>query len=211
MRSRQLCEDLAEEGFPSIVVGDRFENPHVSYIYSDSRSSSKDAVEHLIGLGHRRIAISINIVDDSDHADRMAGWREALEAHEMTPDERLSLRTPAHRDGGAQLLRRIVAMADPPTAVYIADPMAAVGCINEAQKTGMKIPGDLSIVGFDDAELSYIVYPQMTAVRQDAAAIGREAFDALHAMLQSTAPGVPVRRRSMHGWRSTIQPARRGK
>jgi LacI family transcriptional regulator len=129
----------------------------------------------------------------------MASWREALEAHGLIPDERLILRTPAERQGGAQLLRRIAAMSDPPTAVYIADPLAAVGCIIEAQRTGMRIPGDLSIVGFDDSDVGAIVYPQMTAVRQDAAAIGREAFDALHTMFKSGEPAPPVRK-ALNTW-----------
>jgi DNA-binding LacI/PurR family transcriptional regulator len=56
-RTRHVCEEIAAEGFPAVVVADRFENPNVNFIYSDSREASREAVEHLIGLGHRRIGI----------------------------------------------------------------------------------------------------------------------------------------------------------
>ena len=105
--TRHVCEAIAAEGFPSVVVGDRFESETVSFVYSDSRESSREAVEHLIGLGHRRIAISVNSIDDSDHVDRLAGYRAALESHGIAYDERLVFQAAAWRGGGVQLIRRI--------------------------------------------------------------------------------------------------------
>src|SRR5947209_6482725 len=193
-RTRHVCEQIAEEGFPAVVVGERFDHPNVSFIYSDSRASSREAVEHLIALGHRRIAVSVNVVDDSDHADRVAGYRDALSAHHIEIDERLVVRTPAHRLGGEQVIRRLMTTPDRPTAVYLADPMAAVGALNETQRLDLRVPGDVSIVGFDDAELRFLVHPQMTAVCQDAPQVGREALEALRGMMIAKGKSSPVRR-----------------
>jgi DNA-binding LacI/PurR family transcriptional regulator len=197
--TRSVCQSIVDEGFPTIVVADRFENPNVNFIYSDSRESSREAVEHLIGLGHRRIAVCVNIVDDSDHADRLAGYRQALSENGIDFDRKLVLRTPANREGGWQLMRRIMAMPNRPTAVFLTDPMTVVGVMAEARKMGVEIPRDLSIVGFDDSELRYSVSPEMTAVCQDAAALGREAFKALYGMLDQV-DGAPIVKKAMRTW-----------
>jgi DNA-binding LacI/PurR family transcriptional regulator len=68
-------------------------------------------------------------------------------------------------------------MPDRPTAVFIADPLVAVGAINEAHNMGVKIPEELSIVGFDDTDMRGLVYPKMTAVCQDSRQLGKAAFE----------------------------------
>jgi DNA-binding LacI/PurR family transcriptional regulator len=186
--SRSVCAMIADQGFPAVVVGDRFEEQQVSCIYSESRSASREAVEHLVALGHRRIAISTNIVDDSDHEERLAGYREGLVDHGIEVDDKLIMRVPANRQGGSQLVRRIVTSVDRPTAIYITDPMAAVGAMYEAQKMGLRIPEDVSVVGFDDSELRYTALPSMTAVCQDATSLGREAYRVLSQLMKDSNP-----------------------
>ncbi len=175
-----IAADIADEGCCAVVVGARIDHPRLHYVYSDSRRASREAVEHLIGLGHRRIAISLNVIDDTDHQDRLDGCREALAAAGLTLDERLVFHVPARRQGGNQIIRRLRTMVDPPTALYLTDPMTAVGAVHEAQRVGLKVPGDLSIVGFDDADMRFTVHPQLTAVCQDAIQLGREAFAILN-------------------------------
>jgi DNA-binding LacI/PurR family transcriptional regulator len=182
-RTRLVCEDIATEGFPAVVVGDRFQNPRVSFVSSDSRSGSREATEHLLKLGHRRIAICTNIVDDSDHADRILGYSDALSAAGLEVNPNLVVRTPANRPGGKQIIRRIMTGSDCPTAVYMVDPMAAVGAMHELLYMGLKVPGDVSLIGFDDGELRHLMQPTMTAVCQDATEIGREAFEVLHSLI----------------------------
>lgn len=198
-QTRNTCETIADEGFPAVVIGDRFEKPNVSFIYNDSTDPSREAVEHLIGLGHTRIAICINIIDDSDHADRLAGYQRALRDHGLPIDDRLILRVPAHREGGEQLMRRLITMPERPTAAFLTDPMTVIGAMSEARKLGIDIPRDMSIVGFDDSELRYAVFPQLTAVCQDASSLGREAFTALYGMLDQP-DGPPVVKKAMRTW-----------
>ena len=198
-QTRHVCEAIANEGFPSIVIGDRFERENVSFVDCASQTPSREAVEHLIGLGHRRIAIAINVVDDSDHADRLDGYREALTDHGIEVDEKLIMRAPAYRGGGVQVMRRLGTMVDPPTALYLTDPITAVGAVNEARKMGIRIPEDLSLVGFDDGEVRFGLSPEMSAVCQDAAALGGEAFTALNQMLEAP-NGVPVVRKTLRAW-----------
>jgi len=177
--AKDLCTQIAEEGFPCVVVGEHFDNDSISVVRSDSLSSSRDAVNHLIDLKHERIAMAVNLVDDSDHLDRIAGYREAMTSRGLLMDERMIFRIAAKREGGIQLIRRIAAMPERPTALFFADPLPAIGAMMEAQNIGWSIPRDLSIIGFDDAELRFMVHPTMTAICQDAKELGKVAFEAL--------------------------------
>jgi len=178
-QAQSICEAIANEGFPAIVVADRFKNSNVSYVDCDAREACREAVEHLIGLGHRQIAICINVVDDSDHTDRVTAYKQTLLEHSIPFDPRMILRVPATREGGVHLLRRLATAPTKPTALFVADPLPAVGILAEARKLGIAIPRDLSVVGFDDTDLRLTVNPELTAVCQDAVTLGREAVSGL--------------------------------
>jgi DNA-binding LacI/PurR family transcriptional regulator len=132
----------------------------------------------LISLGHRRIAFAANDTDDGDHLDRLEAYRNTMERHGIN-DPQLEFRVPAHRLDGAQLMRKMMTMNLPPTAVFIADPLTACGAINEARKLGLRIPEEMSIVGFDDSDSRFSVEPTMTAICQNSRDLGRLAFEML--------------------------------
>ena len=177
--TRSVCRELADEGFPCIVVGDCFEQEPVSYMYCDSRRTSYEAVEHLIALGHRRIAIAVSHIPDHDHADRLAGYEQALKDHQIEMDPKLVHRVWAMRPNGAQVIRQLMSMSDRPTAIFIADPMIAIGAISQAHEMGLKIPQDVSIIGFDDTDARKNTYPVMSAICQDTRQLGYEAMMAV--------------------------------
>ena len=182
--SRAVCEKIAEQGFPAVVIGDRFDDPAITSMCCESRTASREAVTHLIGLGHRRIAVCVNVVEDSDHTERLQGYHESMKDHGLDVDERLIMRIPASRQGGGQLIRRLATAMDRPTAIYITDPMTAIGAMYETQQLGIKIPDDLSVVGFDDAELRHMAWPTMTSVCQNAHGLGHEAFRVLSRLIE---------------------------
>lgn len=195
LETRNICLAITNEGFPAVVIGDRFEHDGVRFVYSDSREPSREAVDHLIALGHTRIGICLNHVEDSDHADRLEGYRQSLADHGLAWDRKRVFRVPANRAGGAQLIRRLSAMADGPTALYITDPETSSGAFKEAREMGLRIPRDLSVVGFDDGDSRFDVYPEMSAVCQDTGALGREALNALHDVISSgSSQPLPVRK-----------------
>jgi DNA-binding LacI/PurR family transcriptional regulator len=175
---RDVPHQLATEGFPAVVLGDHFSDPNLLFAYNDSRAASIEGVEHLISLGHVRIAFAASDHDDGDHIDRLDAYRETLTAHRLF-DEKLVYRIPPHRLDGAKLLRKMMSMPHPPTAIFIADPLAAEGTINEAHRLGVQIPSDLSVLGFDDTGTRNAVYPRMTAICQDSRELGRLAFELL--------------------------------
>ncbi len=192
--TRGICQSIADEGFPSIVVGGRPAQTNMNYAYGDSLPTSRQAIEHLISLGHRRIGIAMGLVEDADHMDRLEGYRQAITSHGIELDPKLIYRVPPSRPDGAQLIKRLMSAAEPPTALFITDPDVVVGAINQAHRLGIRVPQDLSIIGFDDGGSPQDAYPQLTAVCQDALQIGYEASAALkHLIDQGPADAEPIR------------------
>lgn len=175
-REREVPCALADEEFPTVVLGDHFEHPNLAFVFNDSKKASLEGMEHLISLDHKRIAFAANDIEDGDHQDRFEAYREALLAHDLF-EERLVFRIPALRGDGAHLMRKVLSHPNPPTAIFIADPLLAEGAINEAHRLGVNIPGDFSILGFDDTDTRNAVYPLMTAICQDSRELGRRAFE----------------------------------
>ncbi len=174
-KTRDVCGAIAREGFPHVVISERFDSPDTNYIDYDSMADSTRAIEYLIALGHQRIAFATHTVTDRDHIDRMAGYKSALDNHNLPFDERLVFRQKISLAGGATVMKLAQSMIDPPTAIYFADPLLAVGAVNKAQQLGVRVPDDMSIIGFDDSNMRHSVYPTLTAVCQDAGALGYEA------------------------------------
>jgi DNA-binding LacI/PurR family transcriptional regulator len=175
---RGLVTQMANEDLPVVVLGDHFDVENLSFVYADSSGASRQAIEHLLSLGHTRIAFAACEREDGDHGDRFEAYRAVLASHNHWHPSLIE-RIPPHRLDGAKLIRNLMGMPNRPTAVYIADPLVAVGAINEAHNMGVRIPEELSIVGFDDTDMRGLVYPRMTAVCQDSKHLGQAAFEAV--------------------------------
>lgn len=197
--TRWQCLEIARESFPAVVVADRFDEPEVSFIRSDASNASRRAMEMLLNLGHRQIAVVTNVVDDHDHAERLESYHQALREAGVDCDPRLVVRVPAYIDGGTLAFRQIQCMNPKPTAVFVIDPYTSLGLVNEAMRSGIRVPDDLSIVGFNDAPQHMVTFPQLTTVAQDAEVLGREAFNMLQVLLRQTGQ-MQVARKTLECW-----------
>ena len=174
-KSRQVCEAIAKEGFPSLVVAERFDSEEVNYMCCDSRRESERAIDHLLHLGHKRIALVVHRRADSDHRDRQLGYEKSLEKHGLEIDPTLIVKIVPNLGGGINAINQLMSLPEPPTAVYLTDPQASIGAMCRAAEIGLKVPDDLSLIGFDDATSRKFIYPRMTAVCQSAEELGEEA------------------------------------
>ncbi len=181
--TRSVCTAIAEEGFPAIVVADRFDEPKVNFISSNSREDSARAVHHLMDLGHRRIALAVHRYPDTDHVDRREGYMDAFRAREIDVDSSLIIETIGEMVGGETSILRLMSMPEPPTAVYFTNPLSTIGALKKCHELGIRVPQDLSIVGFDDGDIRYHTFPTCTAVCQDATMMGFESARWLTRML----------------------------
>ena len=188
-----LCERLADEGFPAIVVAERFDDGSpVSYVDIDSLHPTRQAVQHLVDLGHRRIGVAANAYDDSDHLDRISAWRDVLKEAGIDPHGDLIFRRAASLEAGVELAGEVANLPPSrrPTAMVITDPPLSFGMMRGLRERGWNVPGDLSIVGYDDGDMRLFMHPRLSAVCQDTTRLGEVALDLLRRrMADSVRPG----------------------
>ena len=145
----------------------------------DERAAARELTDHLIGLGHRRIAFVRGKEDQNATSERYAGYSEALAAAGIPLDESLvapgDFNFEAGLDAGHALLERDA----PPTAIFAANDDMAAGVLMAAHRMGLEIPRDVSIVGFDDSEIAEKMWPALTTVRQPLLELGHSATSLL--------------------------------
>ncbi|ACU37364.1 LacI family DNA-binding transcriptional regulator [Actinosynnema pretiosum subsp. pretiosum] len=149
---------------PTVVVDPRAFDIAPPTVAVDNYGGSRAATEHLIGLGHTRIAHVCGHPGFESSAERLRGYRDAVRLAGLPTDE-VPDGAFSHEWGfhaGAELAER----ADPPTAVVAASDLIALGVIDAARARGLSVPADLSVVGFDDLPLAAQLFPGLTTVRQ---------------------------------------------
>jgi LacI family xylobiose transport system transcriptional regulator len=137
------------------------------------------ATRHLIGLGHRRIAMINGPAAYLCCRARLDGYRAAMDTAGIPSDANLLRMGPLHVEGGRDAAVELLGLADPPTAIFTANDLQAVGVYEAARHTGLHIPRDLSVVGFDDLAFVQWSAPPMTTVRQPLADMGAAAASML--------------------------------
>jgi DNA-binding LacI/PurR family transcriptional regulator len=192
---------LAGLALPAVAVGRPAGPCPFPVVTVDDRHGVAGTVEHLLGLGHRRVAFVGGTEGYVHSLSRRTAWREALEAAGVAPGpQRVADFT---GPGGAAATRALLELADPPTAIVYANDVMAIAGMGVAIGLGLEVPGDLSVTGFDDVPLAAHVAPPLTTVRQDAMAWGRAAATVLLAAGEGRAapdmelpPATPVFRAS---------------
>lgn len=166
---------LAEEGFPIVLQGS-LEGSSVPGVDIDNRAAARSAVEHLVSLGHRDIACVTNApLAYTAAAERVGGYRAALEASGVRFDPLRVAEGAFDAASGHDAMRRILAAGPPPTAVFVASDVVAFGVYGALREAGLRIPGDVSVVGFDDIPLAGYADPPLTTVRTPAFDLGQWA------------------------------------
>jgi LacI family transcriptional regulator len=167
---------LHNQGYPFVVVDPREElPPGIPTVSSANVSGAKDAVDHLIALGHRRIGAITGPRELGSMEDRFAGYCAALAAVGVLPDPELMHRGNLDIPSGRAAASALLSVTEPPTAIFAFNDNMAVGAIQAARERGLDVPRDLSVVGFDALEASRIVTPELTTVRQPLEEMGRLA------------------------------------
>lgn len=179
--SRYL-EQLAGQ-LPTVVVFRSVSRPGVGVVRTDDLAGARAATEHLLGLGHRRL-IHIDGAQSPGAADRRRGFHQTVERHAIDFEELRGGST--EEDGlraGHELVDRLqrTGPSRPPTAAVVFNDNCAVGVIAAVRAAGFKVPGDLSVVGFDDSRLAGVPGVSLTTMRQDTAALARHAMEQLAA------------------------------
>lgn len=169
---RDICLDIAREGFPCVALAEEFSEPDVSFVCCNADQEITQMVDHLVQMGHQHIGLVIPEHDDHDHDHRAQSFRDGLRRAGLDPDDSLVARIENSREGGGHAIHELMSRREPPTAIFITDPYPTIGALCRAHEVGIQIPNQLSLVGFDDGLMRRQVYPLLTAICQPTEQIG---------------------------------------
>jgi LacI family transcriptional regulator len=169
-------------GIPAILVNRR-EPCGIPSVTVDDEAGAALATEHLLAIGHRRIGHVAGPQNADTGRRRLRGYEQALRAAGSEPDAELVAETSFDEAGGHVAASRLLGLEPRPTALFVANVRAALGAMAAARRLGLRIPDDVSIVGFHDAPFAGYLDPALTTVRMPLAEMGRQAADHLLALI----------------------------
>jgi LacI family transcriptional regulator len=185
-------EQALNDRYPFVVVdpllplGDRI--PTVSVAY---RSGVEQAMQHLLKLGHRRIAAITLPPGWLATEERRAAYHTSLAAAGIGPEPSFEVASDPQVGPGAQAAAALLDLPEPPTAIFAFNDSIAFGALRAARDRGLRVPEDLSVVGFDDIEPATLVTPALTTVHQPLSEMGRTAVNVLVRLLEGRASETP--------------------
>ncbi|GGO84495.1 LacI family DNA-binding transcriptional regulator [Wenjunlia tyrosinilytica] len=175
---------LADSPVVCVGIDLALSGPHTARVTSDNEAGAAAAVRHLFELGHRRLATITGPVHMPPAADRLKGFLTACaELGVPVPDSHVR-EGDFFLAGGQQAMAELLALPEPPTAVFAAGDQMAIGALHAAAQAGRAVPADVAVVGFDDIDAASLVRPALTTVAQDERALGAAAVAALRRMLE---------------------------
>lgn len=169
-------------GYPLVLVDHRYGQERYDTVAIDNASGSRRAVEHLLDLGHRRIGFVGGSLRSPSFEERLRGYRAALESRGLPYDPALVQLGESH--AGYENMMKLLALSRPPTAVFACNDVNAVKAMRAIYEKGLKVPEDVSVVGFDDSQRACETWPQLTTMHVDAVQMGTLAAAALVRRIQ---------------------------
>jgi DNA-binding LacI/PurR family transcriptional regulator len=180
-------ERVIAAGVPVVVIDEAIDGASVDTVLVDDYAGAYQAVTHLVAVGHRRIALLSGPRRLNSVIERTRGYREALERAGVDPSEQLVLSGNFSEDFGTGAVSHLLAADNPPTAVFAASDTIALGVLTGASNLGVRVPDDLSVIGFDDVPAAGYVAPRLTTVRTP---VDRMAASAIAMLIERLAdPG----------------------
>jgi LacI family transcriptional regulator len=179
---------LHAEGFPIVLHG-RLQDVDIPSVDVDNVQGALTAVNHLLALGHGRVGMITNApLVYAASRQRLEGYRKALQQANIPYDETLVREGNFDEESGYAAIRDLLALDEPPTAVFIASDMVAIGALRALQEEGVPVPGELAIVGFDDITAARFVTPALTTVHVPTFGLGWGAAELLIRVIDGDQP-----------------------
>jgi LacI family transcriptional regulator len=174
------------DGMPITVIDPREPlDEGIPCVAAANAAGARAATEHLLGLGHRSIAIITGPPGWAATEERREGARAALAGHGLLLDARLVMSGDWQIESGRAAAARLLLAPEPPTAIFAFNDEMAIGTLRAAHERGLRIPDNLSVVGFDDVDRAELVTPRLTTVRQPLDEMGRMAVSLLLRVLEA--------------------------
>ncbi len=170
---------LTRGGTPIVLVDRKIKGLRVPMVMVDNESGVYEAVSYLIGLGHRRIGIITGLKGTSTSEERLAGYERALEEHHLSQYPELIKAGDYRREKAKEAAEKFLRMKNPPTALFVSNEPMTNGALLALRENEVKIPEEMSIIGFDDPIWAPITNPALTTVSQPSYSMGTLACQTL--------------------------------
>ena len=188
----QYLDGLLESRTPFVLIDHDGEAPGADVVNAGNRDGACEATLHLVALGHRRIAIITGALETGSSHSRIAGWRVAFASAGLPAPDELLIEGDYEEVRGRAAAHELLSLAAPPTAIFASNDRAAFGVMLAAAERGLRVPDDLSVVGFDDEPAAARTMPALTTVRQPLREMGEVGVRRLLARMDDSTAS-PVR------------------
>jgi LacI family transcriptional regulator len=172
------------KGLPVVLLNCRTDNPLFDTITTDGFGGTREMISYLLDLGHRRIAIIKGNEINYEARERLRGYRAAFLDRNLSPDPTLELTGDFTEASGFDAARNVIAMAQPPTAIFASNDAMAIGALGAIREASLRIPQDISVCGFDDIPVARYLHPPLTTVHVPIHDLGTMAISRLFDRLE---------------------------
>ncbi len=184
----QNLAQLRDREIPTVIIDRHIDGWDTDTVNSDSIAGARALTQHLIGLGHQRIAVISGPASTSTAADRVAGYRMAINEAGIAIDSRLIKYGEFRSTVGERLTHEVLDSGMGPTAIFAANNVIAIGVIAALEKRGLRVPHDMALVCFDDLPNTSLLFPFFTVAAQPVYEVGVNAAQLLLSRLEAEAP-----------------------
>lgn len=181
---------LQDAGIPGVAVGSGRPPVFFSSVNIDDRAAARTMTRHLVSQGHRRIGFIVGNPDQTASALRLYGYLDALAESALVSDPALIVQGLFTYRSGLDAAGVLLGLGDPPSAIFASNDDMACAVVSVAHRTGLDVPGDLTIVGFDDAPQATAIWPELTTIRQPISEMSRAALQLLVTEIRATREGM---------------------
>ncbi|WP_319533130.1 LacI family DNA-binding transcriptional regulator [uncultured Cohaesibacter sp.] len=176
-------EKLSEASLPVVTVETVLDEPTFPAVITDGYQGGRQAMSHLIELGHKRIGFITGNLKLLSARSRLKAYKDMVAQFSLDEDPALICEGDYMQLGGYDAARKLLALKERPTAIFASNDVSALGAQSAIREAGLKVPEDISLVGFDDISLSEQMHPALTTVHQPLQQMGRSAVNMLMAMM----------------------------
>lgn len=180
-----LLDQLAKRKVPLVFIDIGPDRPGVSVLKVDYHHGIRRAVQHLAALGHRQIAFVTGPMRLHSAQSRLAAFSKSMQECGITPEPNQIVEGDHTLEGGVAAMERLLLLDPLPTAVVCSNDMTAIGVLHKLYRKGLRVPDDISVIGFDDIHIAEVMMPPLTTVQMSRLDIAKAAFGALRSQVES--------------------------
>ena len=186
-------EQLAKRKVPLVFIDVAPERPGISLLKVDYQHGIRQGVQHLAGLGHRDIAFITGPAKLHSAQSRTAAFSKSLKECGILPNPAWIIEGDHTLEGGITAMEQLLSLSPTPTAVMCSNDMTAIGVLHKLYRAGLRVPDDLSVIGFDDIHIAEVTIPPLTTIQMSRYELARAAFTALCTHVEGSEASKPKR------------------